>query len=137
MTRKDNQLFKALLSTCRSEFYTHAFPQDDTRKPMAMGTRAFLHASLARAQVAARLLGFGDDPKAPYEILSTTASIVEGLKTYHNGEGPGDLMKQLRQAQAHHLKHRDLENPVTQALGQYIDCRTLPDTKPRNPGFGN
>lgn len=137
MTENENQLFTALLGTCRCEFYTHAFPQDDKRKPTAMGARAFLYASLTRAQIAAKLLGFGDDPKAPYEILSTTPSIVEGLKTYHNGEGPADLMAQLRKAQTHHLKHRDLEHPVVKALGAYVDCRTLPDTKPRVHGFGN
>lgn len=137
MTKDQNQLFTALLGTCRSEFYRHAFPQTDSPESSTLGASVFLQTSLVRAQTAANLLGFESDPKAAYEVLGTTPSIVEGLKTYHNGEGPADLIAQLRKAQARHLEHRDLERPVVKALGEYIDCRALPNLKTRTYQFGN
>ncbi|MDB5490952.1 MAG: hypothetical protein JWO78_801 [Micavibrio sp.] len=137
MTKNDNRLFTALLDTCRSEFYRHAFPQHDSKQASTLGAGAFLSASLTRAEVAAKLLGFENDPKGAFEILGTTPSIVEGLKTHHKGEGPANLLVQLRKAQAHHLQHRDLERPVVKALGDYIDCRALPDLKKRQHEFGN
>lgn len=137
MTKDQNQLFTALLGTCRNEFYKHAFPQTDSREPAPPGGLAFLHTSLSRAQRAAELLGFENDPKAPYEILSTTPSIVQGLQSHYAGDGPADLMAQLRKAQAHHLKHRNIERPVVKALGEFIDCRALPNLKTRVHQFGN